>query len=811
VLVPYSSPVKENSNNYFKSAHYCLSLQSLDLRKVPLSSDADKRHSEHMNEYFVSKDIQIHGATITLSKAETPVEEQSSSFYISVLNESTLGSINVLMHPLDVSAQIWGKKEKEAESIIKNMNALVVRITIPSIEFIPTSDHLFVMRDCVLHVSSEIVKNRFQKIRFLRAFIVGVKLRTPRDRWMFAINCILLLIKKHKQEVNNITMRNNLVRLGFRREYIKLYKRILLYKLGMSGIPDNAKAFYVNGLTNDEDRRLHAFHEFFSLNDLLLFRLSVHQELQNKGFDISVVKSALLKNKSKSYWSSGAEKKKSEDKASAGNLYILFFLFIYKYNSDKKRVFLSSNSNGESETPSNFSFKFHVTIPKISVTILDVKNSHSVEKYYDSYNIGNTRKMSSSPFELDSQTSDNGDVKQKVSFVVYGIYCGGEIASEKDIYFSFSAGAIKLFGVHDEEVISCGLIPNHSFDEINYESQSYKGNHDLAIYLSYQFCMTSNTNACNFSLNNADEGIDNFMSPEKLQRRDMERNKSKVSDRMFFAMLEASKLQKTHSVVEFMVGMVTFNWSKSTLQFLIELYTHLIPPAPDLKANPFAYHRHLAASLSCHRFIQNEPSKLSLDASMQGFVLSIMYTKSKSNSKSNEERNLTRARSSTHYKTTIDLSNDSFNEVQSEQLQHFYLQFSIKRMILQAGDYLQDFATSGINFGHEKEKSKEKKEKPYWKTEIPEVLKKLYNQQNLQNFQPMMVHISDMQLSFIESHKDGGETVKSHNYLTKVPWSIYGAISFNKSDGDVDSTYLKADLSCTSLKLTLSTQVRISY
>ena len=649
-----------------------------------------------------------------------------------------------------------------------------------------------------VHLSSEIIKNKFQRIRKLRAYVVGVKLHTPRDRWMFAINCILLLLKKHKHELNSITLRSSLVRLGFRREYMKLYKRVLLYKLGQSGIPENAKAFYINGLSVEEDTRLNALHDFFPLNDLLLFRLSVHYELQKKGIYSDFTKSSAQKNSNHSYWSSATHKNNDN-----------------KNEPDKKKVFLSLNSNSsELDSSSNLSIEFNFFAPRVSVTIFDVSNDSTMEKQDQNHfkNAPMDANSSSPSTKLDADCSLPAvNIKQKVSFAVYGIYCGAEIASEDDLLVSFSAGSVKLYGVHGEEVISCGSNPNKWVDSCKYETESYKGNHDLAFFVSYQSCITSNADACNFSFNNINDEVDNFKSPQKFSKKDPEsKSKAKISDRMFFALLEASKIERKHKIVELMLGLVTFHWSSGTLQSMISLYTNLIPPTPTINIKPLAYYRHLAATLSIQRFIRTEPSKLSLDISVQGFVLSIMYGKSGANNKFNDDKNTSRMRSSTAYYNIQEFNpfTREYND-DSVEINQKFLQFTINRLSLRAGDYLQEFAPTNIKFGLEDDTSVESKTKKPRMAPSPDVLRKLYTQQNLQNFEPMIIHVSDVQISFVESRKSDtdSEPTITKKYLTKVPWSVYGAVSFNKHGNELSPAYIKADLFCSALKLTLSTEV----
>jgi hypothetical protein len=177
-------------------------------------------------------------------------------------------------------------------------------------------------------------------------------------------------------------------------------------------------------------------------------------------------------------------------------------------------------------------FSVKISVSRFSLTVFDVeKPLHSASRHHAPLSARSVSQSSFSPilssalleganprnvapssstssFAGSFLSSDSPKpLRQCFSMVVYGIFHKLDTPSHlmKDYHSAVSVGIIKVFGHGGEEVLRCGGDPDSWLSTINdYECRSYRGNPDLALFLSTQQKPQSTTLFDNSSISNED-------------------------------------------------------------------------------------------------------------------------------------------------------------------------------------------------------------------------------------------------------------------------------------------------------------------
>jgi hypothetical protein len=234
---------------------------------------------------FLTKDVQIRGISISLNRVVKPT---SSRDYAALASNRSHDTVGILLNPSNATIRVCGRKSKrmqmngayEAESL-----AVSVETQINNLELTPSCDQLFLLKDVLAFVEQEQVKCRYQAIRALilknpcntgngtsaggttgthgsgsgsggtqhgqgdatgrsRSSSHGHHHRSgrrhrekkavfnPRNMWVFAIKAILMLVKERSGAGKfQPQLRSGMQRLGLRRQYLVLYRKVVEAKL----------------------------------------------------------------------------------------------------------------------------------------------------------------------------------------------------------------------------------------------------------------------------------------------------------------------------------------------------------------------------------------------------------------------------------------------------------------------------------------------------------------------------------------------------------------------------------------------------
>jgi hypothetical protein len=409
-------------------------LVQLNLRSLVVSSEvpssASGKGAAGIYDYFLTKDIQIRGLSISLNRVAKP---STTKEMISLAKHTAHVTTGIILNPCNVSSQVFGRKDKQSELRLQNLRTLAVQTSLSNMEWTPSCDHLFLIRDILGFLEQEDIKYRYQVIRALltkkpagaqnqsttepagkddpngrrhhsngatqgtkkssghRRAVEQKPVFNPREVWVFAIRAILVMVKEKRSGGRfRPQLRSGMERLGLRRQYLDLYRKVLQAKLqgdgdvtarqkegdpgkqpsagdsktagaeSAGGVPVKSTGTAVVrevGLTDKEALRYLELHTLFRLSDLVLFRATVLQEFRNKGVTGQELKQALSDHKPTgllAQWLSGSKKAASSgaqvpDKGSQN----------------------SASAPVSADEAAMFTFDVKLTLARLSVAIFD--------------------------------------------------------------------------------------------------------------------------------------------------------------------------------------------------------------------------------------------------------------------------------------------------------------------------------------------------------------------------------------------------------------------------------------------------------
>lgn len=403
-----------------------------------------QRKTSSLYDFFLTKDVQLRGLSVSLNRISRP----SSHRDFSALSKNKVhDTVGLLLNPCNSSSQVLGRKDKSSESNLQNLRTLTVQVCVSNMEWTPSCNQLFLIKDVMSHLEQEEIKFRYQTIRALILKKPGLspvpstnntnsnssngnignskslhgnefgnadsskatpsrvprsssgqshahshkskeKIPfNPREVWVFAIRAILVMVKeKNSGGKFRPQLRSGMERLGLRRQYLVLYRKVLDAKLygsdtgtgparstkldsgsGKSTTSQDSSASdgehvedtgpVETGLTRRETLRFAELHTLFQLSDLVLFRATVLQEYRNKGVSDLELKRALTNKKFFSMWSRwfgggsaarGAATATSTTSAAA-----------------------STTSDASNDDSSSFTFEVKATLSRLSISVYD--------------------------------------------------------------------------------------------------------------------------------------------------------------------------------------------------------------------------------------------------------------------------------------------------------------------------------------------------------------------------------------------------------------------------------------------------------
>ena len=227
-----------------------------------------------MYDFFLSKSLSVRGLSVSLNRVTKP---QNQKDVATIAKSKTHDNLGVLLNPCSISSQVYGQKDKQSELHLHNLRTLAVHISASNIEWTPSCDQLFLIKDIFMNLEQESIKYQYQVIRVLltkktggpkaietassapsaRSSISGSIAASerstssgrrkhhpsrkhvdqkvpfnPREVWVFAIRAILVMVKEKRAGGRfRPQLRSGMERLGLRRQYIGFYRRVLHARL----------------------------------------------------------------------------------------------------------------------------------------------------------------------------------------------------------------------------------------------------------------------------------------------------------------------------------------------------------------------------------------------------------------------------------------------------------------------------------------------------------------------------------------------------------------------------------------------------
>jgi len=284
-------------------AHLKFSVTSLDInqiedqnRKVTITSSSSSKFHQQI---FFAKSIDMRGASLSVSSASLKwTKDGIPDYEVFVRNEAA----DVLLSPSHLSVQIHGRKEMtvpinagphSSTELSGARRIMSIKAQLSNLELTPTFAQIHLIRDAVMFL-------HLQHISFLHRSVARPALQlseafasydsippeirsSRREWWRFVIQAVIVMVRNKRSTLSRMTMRRN---------YVALYKKVVLHKIKTLE-DDEIKKTFESGLDTKEENTLDELHHYFGLHDLLLFRFNVLKSLRTSGTSVATLRLAL--------------------------------------------------------------------------------------------------------------------------------------------------------------------------------------------------------------------------------------------------------------------------------------------------------------------------------------------------------------------------------------------------------------------------------------------------------------------------------------------------------------------------------------